>query len=148
MKTILLLFFVSIVSAIIVSAQTPDDTATKVISVCPFQLEGPGRMATFRFSFIYVLDVDSSGRVAKIQPLASTKKYIGYKFVKDALFVKCMERWKLEPAGKYSVQFNVGTTSIGTNENRPFNYMAITDPDKQHLVVDLAISDAGTEKVK
>ena len=57
-----------------------------------------------------------------------------------------MERWKLEPAGKYMVQFNVGTTSIGTNEDMPFNYMRISGPDKQSLIVDLAISGGGGKK--
>lgn len=144
-KIVFLLLF-SLAPAGFVWAQKSDIPPTKVFAVCSFELEERGRAASFRFSFTYILDVGIDGRVRKIQPLATTKKNSELKFVKDALFVECMERWKLEPAGKYMVQFNVGTTSIGTNEDMPFNYMRISGPDKQSLIVDLAISGGGGKK--
>ena len=138
MSKIILTSFALILLPILSLAQTPDSKHNKVISVCPFQLNDTGKMATFRFTFTYILDVDTDGRVSKIKPLASTNKYSAMKFVKVELFVDCMKGWKLEPTGKYTVQFNVGTTGIGTNKDMPFNYMAIFGPDRHRLVIDLA----------
>lgn len=132
-------------------AQSEETQSKKVISVCPFQIGERGKAANFRFGFSYILDVGTNGNVTKIEELASTQRYKESKFVRDALFVDCMKKWRLEPVGKYFVSFFVGTTSIGTTPNFPQNYMRIVDPNKQDLIIELLLAEADllkTEKTK
>ena len=117
---------------------------TKTISVCRFEILNP--TGTFRLSFNYILDVDASGQVSKITDLASTQKARAMKFVREGLLVDCMNKWRLEPAGKYFVSFYGGTTSIGTSGKQPRDYMRIVDPNKQELIVELPMSYPDREK--
>lgn len=138
--------FTLVLSVDCLSGQTTetksDETESeKVISVCPFQIGERGKTANFRFSFSYILEVGKDGEITKIEELASTKKYSAYKFVRDDLFIDCMKKWQLKPAGKYFVQFNVGTTSSGTSKDLPHDYVLIVDPNKHRLVLDLSFSE-------
>ena len=134
-----LFFLVAIftVSLIPCLGQNEKDQSEKIITACPFQLTAIARTANFRFNFLYVLEVGASGEVTKIDELRSSEKYKKFKFVRDDLFLGCMKKWRLDPIGKYFVSFNVGTTSSGTTKGLPFNYVRITDPNKQVLTIEL-----------
>jgi len=120
---------------------------TREIVVCPFQLAESGRAANFRLYFLYLLDVDATGKVSKVTELSNHQRQRKFKFVRDELFVDCMKQWQLEPAGKYSVGFYVGTTSNGVPENMPQNYLRIVDPNKKVLIIELSFSEKDVLKI-
>jgi len=127
-------------------AQTEETSSRKIISVFPFKIGERGRLAEFRFAFSYSLEVDLSGEVIKIDEFASTKQYKATKFVRDDLFIECMKKWRIEPKGRYFVQFNVGTMSGARTKNLPRDYMLIIDPNKQSLVISLSLDESNTLK--
>ena len=96
--------------------------------------------ASFRFNFLYKLEVQANGVVSKVSELSNPQRRMKVKFVHDELFVDCMNKWTLEPTGRYFVSFYVGTSSSGTNDDMPFNYMRISGPDKQTLIIELSSS--------
>lgn len=147
MRTAVFLFisFVLLVGSL--SAQTSETKLEDGISVCPFQIGERGRTANFRFSFSYILEVSEGGEITKINELESTKKNSATKFVRDDLFLECMKKWRLGPAGKYFVRFNVGTTSLGTSKDMPSNYMMVVYPLPHYLhhhplIVELPLSES------
>src|SRR5438309_171343 len=111
--------------AIGVFAQDSVKNTTKTISPCPFEIAAKG--ADFRMYFHYSLDVFEDGTVSKVNELSNSQSKNKFKLVHDELFVECMRKWHLEPAGRYFVSFYVGTTSIGTT-GEPRDYMLIIDP--------------------
>lgn len=117
-------------------AQETQSSSSKTFSVCRFEIL---TQATFRIGFRYILDVDSTGHVSKVTELSNLQNEKKFKFVRDELLVECMKKWRLEPAGKYFVSFNGGTTSIGTSGNEPRDFMMIIDPNKQTLKVELPL---------
>ena len=133
--------------AAIAQAQDNEPIQTKTISVCPFRIAEAGRTASFGFNFLYSLEVQANGAVSKVVELSSSQRKMKSKFVHDELFVECMNKWRLEPKGRYYVSFYVGTTSIGTNEGLPFNYMRIMDPDKQAVIIELPWSEKDLLKI-
>ncbi len=143
MRSAVFLFisFVLLVGSI--SAQTTEAKLEDGISVCSFQIGERGRTANFRLSFTYILEVSEGGEITKINELESTKKNSATKFVRDDFFVDCMKKWRLGPAGKYFVRFNVGTSSTGTNKNLPRDYMLIYYPERYHpVIVALPLSES------
>jgi hypothetical protein len=133
--------------SIFVIAQENKQNQTKQITVCPFQIAEAGRAASFRLGFTYQLEVNATGKVSKVTELTDSKRRSISKFVRYELFVDCMKQWQLEPAGKYFVSFYVGTTSIGTKEGMPQNYMQITDPNKKMLIIELSLSENDILKI-
>jgi len=127
-------------------AQESKPNQTKQLTVCPFQIAEAGRAASFRLGFNYQLETDAAGKVQKVTEMTNPRRSIS-KFVHHELFVDCMKQWQLEPAGKYFVLFYVGTTSIGTKEEMPFNYMRIVDPNKKVLIVELSFSETDILKI-
>ena len=84
--------------------------------------------------------------MSKVTELTNPQRSIS-KFVRHELFVECMKQWQLEPAGKYFVSFYVGTTSVGTKEGMPQNYMRIVDPNKKVLIIELSLSESDILKI-
>ncbi len=118
---------------------------TKTITPCPFKIAAPA--ANFRMYFDYSLEVTTDGSVSKVTELSNSQKRSNFKFVHDELFVECMKKWRLEPAGRYSVSFYVGTTSIGTT-SEPRDYMLIVGPDQNNLKVELLLSESDTLRIE
>jgi hypothetical protein len=137
----------TLLTSVFALAQENKPTQTKQITVCPFQIAEIGIAASFRLSFLYQLEVDATGKVSKVTKLTDSKRRSISKFVRYELFVDCMKQWQLEPAGKYFVSFYVGTTSIGTTKDMPFNYMRIVDPNKKVLIVELSLSENDVLKI-
>ena len=129
-----------------VYAQGNKSAQTKEITVCPFEIAASARTANFRVYFLYQLEVDASGKVSKVTEISSQNRGIS-RFVRHELFVDCMKQWQLNPSGKYSVGFYVGTTSNGVPENMPQNYMRIVDPDKKVLIIELSFSEKDLLKI-
>lgn len=127
--------------------QENKSSQTKTITVCPFQIAEAGRAANFRLGFSYLLEVDATGKVSKVSEISNYQRQKNFKFVRDELFVGCMEQWQLEPAGIYFVSFYVGTSSNGVPENMPQNYMRIVDPNKKALIVELSFSENDILKI-
>jgi hypothetical protein len=136
----------TLLMSVFVLAQENKPNQTKQITVCPFQVAEVGRAANFRLSFLYQLEVDSTGRVSKVTELTNPQRSIS-KFVRHELFVECMKKWQLEPAGKYFVSFYVGTTSNGLKEGMPFNSMRIIDPNKKVSIIELSLSENDVLKI-
>ena len=136
----------TLLMSIFVFAQENKSNQTKQISVCSFQVAEAGRTASFRLGFTYQLEVDTTGKVSKVTELTNPQRSIS-KFVRHELFVECMKQWQLEPAGKYFVSFYVGTTSVGTKEGMPQNYMRIVDPNKKVLIIELSLSESDILKI-
>ena len=132
--------------SVFVFAQENKPNQTKQITVCSFQVAEAGRAASFRLGFTYQLEVDATGKVSKVTELTNPQRSIS-KFVRHELFVECMKQWQLEPDGKYFVSFYVGTTSIGTKEGMPQNYMRIVDPNKRVLIIELSLSENDVLKI-
>lgn len=130
-----------------VLAQESKSSQTKKITVCSFQIAESGRVANFRLSFSYVLEVDATGKVSKVSEVSNYQRQKNFKFVRDELFVDCIKQWQLEPAGKYLVSFYVGTSAIGVPENMPQNYMRIVDPNKRALIIELSLSENDILKI-
>ena len=137
----------TLLTGVFTLAQETTSKQTKEITICPFELTGAGRTANFRFYFLYLLEVDATGKVSKVTELSNHQKQKNFKFVRDELFVDCMEQWQLEPAGKYSVGFYVGTTSRGVPENIPQNYMRIVDSNKKVFIFELSFSEGDILKI-
>ena len=136
----------TLLMSVFVLAQENKPNQTKQITVCPFQVAEAGRAASFRLSFLYQLEADSTGKVSKVTELTNPQRSIS-KFVRHELFVECMKQWQLEPAGKYFVSFYVGTSSNGLKEGMPFNSMRIIDPNKKVLIIELSLSENDVLKI-
>ena len=137
----------TLLMSILVSAQEIKSNQTKTITVCPFLLTEAARTVSFRFNFSYWLEVNAIGKVSKITELLNSQRRNKTKFVRDELFVECINQWQLEPAGKYFVFFYVGTTSIGAKDGLPFNYMRVVDPNKKTLIIELTSSENDVIKI-
>ena len=138
----------TLLMSVFIFAQENKPSQTKTITTCPFQIAEAGRAASFRLYFMYQLEVDANGKVSRITELSNYQKRSNFKFVRDELFVDCMNQWQLQPAGKYFVFFYVGTTSNGTKEGMPQNYMRIVDPNKKALVIELSLPDNEVLKIE
>jgi len=130
----------TLLTSVFAFAQENKPNQTKKITVCPFQIAESGRAANFRLGFSYLLEVDATEKVSKVTEISNYQRQKNFKFVRDELFVDCMKQWQLEPVGKYFVSFYVGTTSTGTTEGLPQNYMRIVDPNKKVLIIELSLS--------
>ena len=136
----------TLLMSVFVFAQENKPNQTKQITVCPFQVAEAGRAASFRLGFTYQLEVDATGKVSRVTELTNPQRSIS-KFVRHELFVECMKQWQIEPAGKYFVWFYVGTTSNGTKEGMPQNYMRIVDPSKKVMIIELSLSENNVLKI-
>ena len=112
------------------------------ITPCRWEIAAP--VANFRMAFGYLVEVGPYGKISKITQVSNSQRGLKMKFVRDEVFVSCMEKWRLEPEGSYYVSFYVGTTSIGTKEDGPANYMRIVDPNKNSLKIELFLADSDT----
>jgi hypothetical protein len=92
----------------ILYAQAEDESPKKTITVCRVELTGLGKAARFHFNYIYTLDVQSNGSVGEITKVREKEPPA---FVREDEIIDCMRKWNLAPAGKYLVNFSVGTTS-------------------------------------
>ena len=88
-------------------AQSTNKPATKEITVCRVALTPTGRQARFHFNYLYSLETTAHGTPPKVVLLDKEKHP---PFVREDLIVACLRNWRLEPSGKYSVIFSVGTT--------------------------------------
>ncbi len=137
----------TLLMSVVIFAQENNSNQTRKITVCPFQLAESGRAANFRLGFTYLLKVDETGKVLKLDEISNYQRQKKFKFVRDELFVDCMKQWELQPAGKYFVSFYVGTTSVGVAENMPQNYIKIIDPNKKIMIIELSFSENDILKI-
>jgi len=112
-------------------------------TIIPCRWEIAAKAANFRQAFGYSLEVSDNGTISKVTEVSNSQRRMKAKFVRDEVFVECMKKWHLEPAGKYFVSFHVGTTSIGTT-GEPRNYLLIVDPNKNKLKIEIFLADSDT----
>lgn len=91
----------------ILYAQSKDESPKKTITVCRVELTGIGKAARFHFNYIYSLDVKPDGSVGEISKVREKEPPA---FVREDKNIECIKTWKLAPAGKYLVNFSVGTS--------------------------------------
>ncbi len=112
-------------------------------TIVPCRWEIAAKLAEFRQSFGYSVDVSDDGTISKISQVSNSQRGLKIKFVRDEVFVSCIEKWRLQPAGKYYVSFNVGTMSLGKGVG-PTNYMQIIDPNKNKLKIEIFLAENDT----
>lgn len=105
-------------------AQSTETKPTKTITACKIGLTPLGRTASFRFTFIYLVEVNQDGVVKEVKKLSPQKEQ---PFLKEDEMPQCIKTWKLEPSTKQFVSFNIGTTGGP-------NYISITN-DKETLKI-------------
>jgi len=119
------------------------DSKAMESTIIPCRWEIAAKAANFRMSFGYALEVSENGTVSKVTEVSSSQRGLKLKFVRDEVFVECMKKWHLEPAGNYFVSFYVGTTSIGTT-TEPRNYLQIVYPNKNKVKIEIFLADSDT----
>ncbi len=136
-------FFVSVIFLLVAIPVLGQDAEPMESTIIPCRWEIAAKAANFRMSFGYALEVSENGTVSKVTEVSNSQRGLKIRFVRDEVFVECMKKWHLEPAGNYYVSFYVGTSLIGTT-TEPINYLQIVYPNKNKVKIEIFLADSDT----
>jgi antitoxin component YwqK of YwqJK toxin-antitoxin module len=86
------------------------------LSPCVPQLTGLGKLASFRFLYLFNVHTDKIGNVVSTEKLETSTTQRASKFVDLSGFQDCMKHWRLFPDKTYTVTLSFGTSEMNKNK--------------------------------